>query len=160
MVAALAQWAGSNGFTYQPQQRPTFAEPQNGYEMSMGGLLTLRSGTNLIAVALGVALSSFVAGWVGNFLPFGTGGIPKIIVGFVLMKWVLKTGWGYGFAVGIMLAGIAELASGLVGGFTGMFGQPNPSINNAMRGAIQGGTAYYRQPGGQYNIPGYSVQWV
>jgi len=143
----LLSWAMSNG--YRPLQHLTFLEPQNGYEMnlSMGDAFKFRAGSNLLIVALGVALSGLVAGWVQNLLPFGTGGIPKIIIGFVLSKWVLKGGAGNDFAKGIMLGGIAELASGLAGGLGGIFGEP--WINDARnRGSTRSGPAAFMQGNG------------
>lgn len=111
---------------------PRFAEPQetqNGYAMSMGGLFTISRG-NLLVMALGVALSSAITGAFAKFLPFGTGGLAKVIVAIVLKKLIAKSGFLEDFANGVLLAGVAELAGGLTSGITGMFNEkynPNKS---------------------------------
>lgn len=106
-----------------PKQQTTFAEPQNEFEMSLGGGMFNISGNGLI-IALGVALSSMVTGFFSKFLPFGSGGIAKIIVGIILKKFVAKAGALKDFANGVLLAGISELAGGLTSGLGGMFGMP------------------------------------
>ena len=108
-----------------------FSEPaqetQNGFAFDMGGIFRVNAGSGLV-IALGIALSSMVTGFFSKFLPFGSGGIAKLIVGIVLKKFIAKSGAFAEFATGIVLAGIAELAQGLTGGLSGMFSEKyNPN---------------------------------
>lgn len=109
-----------------PRQQGTmngFAEPHNGMEetMQLGGLFKIQG--NGLVIALGVALSSMVTGFFSKFLPFGSGGIAKIIVAIILKKFIAKAGGFKDFADGVLLAGIAELAGGLTSGLK-IFGMP------------------------------------
>lgn len=107
----------------KPVQRGTFAEPEenhDGFGMpSMGGLLTVQRG-NLLVMGLGAALAGTVGGLISRFIPItGLNGLPQIIAGIVGKKFIGKSGALQDFFNGVLIAGIALLVGGFVGGIGG-----------------------------------------
>ena len=131
----------------QPKQAGTFREPdgtQNGMAMSLGSFHIAGNG---LIIAVGLALSTFVAslftgllGGLGSTIG-AIAGVVEILVGFVFRKYVFKTGGGHDFFTGVFLAGLAKLIGSLTGGLTGggltggtMFGERKIAFREAQYG--------------------------
>lgn len=83
-------------------------------------ILSTHSSDSLVGIALGTALSSGVAGMfsgifgqVGLLAGMGTG-FTAAIVGWLLMKKVLKSGFGHSIAKGVFVGGVASIAFPMV----------------------------------------------
>lgn len=106
------------GYKITPNFNQSFA-PMTEFNMpSMGGIKSAFS-SDTLAIALGVVMSSTVAGLVGRFIPFGN--LTTIIAGLVLTM-VFKSGFMHGFAKGVLIAGISSIFSGLGGSLGGLLG--------------------------------------
>jgi len=147
---ALTEFAKSQGnissTTTSKNSTNGFAEPQNGFEESFGlGSITRINGGNGIVIALGVALSSAVAGFFTKFIPIQNSGIIKVIAAIVLKK-LLKVGGAFGdFLTGVMLAGISELVGGLTSGLR-LFGEPRPSVGSLIPAQLQSSPVFMQPP--------------
>ena len=104
----------------------SFAQ-DNGFEMSMGGLLSTSGKASLPLMAVGSALAGTAGGLVSGFLGnFGTSvvGLPAMLAGGILKMTIAKSGKGADLADGVLLAGISQLVGGLLGGsISNLFGQ-------------------------------------
>jgi len=101
----------------------SFEQDNMGFEMpSMSGLLSTGKSASLPLMAVGSALAGtaggFVSGFLGNFGQ-SIAGLPSMVAGGVLKMTIGKTGKLADVANGVMLAGLSQLVSGLLGGSIG-----------------------------------------
>ena len=72
-------------------------------------------------MAVGSAISGTVSGLLGRALPIGSlqgiSGLPAIITGIVLKKFLFKTGALRKVAEGVLIAGVANAVSGFIPSF-------------------------------------------
>ena len=72
-------------------------------------------------MAVGSAISGTVSGLLGRALPIGSlqgiSGLPAIITGIVLKKFLFKTGALSKVAEGVLIAGVANAVSGFIPSF-------------------------------------------
>ena len=108
----------SMGYKVIPQFNQSFSPTMEFNALNMGGIKSAFS-SDTLAIALGVVMSSTVAGLIGRFIPFGN--LTTIIAGLVLTM-VFKQGFMHGFAKGVLIAGIASIFSGLGGSLGGLLG--------------------------------------
>ena len=78
-----------------------------------------------LAGTVGTIFSQFLGGFIGGFgsmIPgFATGG-SMLVGGYILQRWVFKTGKAHDFAIGVLIAGLLPIAQSLLGGL--MSGMP------------------------------------
>jgi hypothetical protein len=98
----------------------------------------------LIEQGIGGALSGTFSGIVSGLLPINVGiaGFPVIVGGIVMKKFIGKTGMLKNISDGLIVAGISEAVSSLIGGgILGSLGQerkelPEKEITNTQTGVI------------------------
>ena len=98
----------------------------------------------LIEQGIGGALSGTFSGIVSGLLPINVGiaGFPVIVGGIVMKKFIGKTGMLNNISDGLIVAGISEAVSSLIGGgILGSLGQerkelPEKEITNTQTGVI------------------------
>lgn len=85
------------------------------FNMSLKG--EFNKGT--LATAFGASVAGQVGGLVTRLIPvnLGIAGVPAIIGGYALKKYMLKAGTGADVAEGVMIGGIAVAISGFTGNF-------------------------------------------
>ena len=101
----------------------SFEQNDLGFEMpKLTGLLTTSGTASLPLMAVGSALAGtaggFVSGFLGNFGQ-SIAGLPAMIAGGLLKITIAKTGKLSDVANGVMLAGLSQTVSGLLGGTLG-----------------------------------------
>lgn len=122
-----------------PLAQPTtmFAEPaQNGFGMPSLGTFLKASNVNIVAITIGVVLSSTVGSYVSKVLP-QAGKFATPIAGAALLI-ALKGGVGRDIAYGVLIGGLANLLGGYVGGALGGSAMSEPGF--AETRVTQGGT--------------------
>lgn len=96
---------------------------------------------NTLALMFGASIAGQVGGLFSRFIPInmGIGGLPAIAGGYILSKYVLKSGLGHDMARGIMIGGGAVAISGFTGQFNLGFlgGGSAPAVNTGGGGAYQ-----------------------
>ena len=101
----------------------SFAQNDIGFDMpKLSGLLSTSGTASLPLMAVGSALAGTAGGFVSGFLgTFGgaVAGLPSMVAGALLKITLAKSGKASDIANGIMLAGISQLVSGLLGGSLG-----------------------------------------
>ena len=101
----------------------SFEQNDLGFEMpKLTGLLSTSGSASLPLMAVGSALAGtaggFVSGFLGNFGQ-SIAGLPAMVAGGVLKMTIAKTGKLSDVANGVMLAGLSQTVSGLLGGTLG-----------------------------------------
>ena len=101
----------------------SFEQNDLGFEMpKLTGLLSTSGTASLPLMAVGSALAGtaggFVSGFLGNFGQ-SIAGLPAMIAGGLLKITIAKTGKLSDVANGVMLAGLSQTVSGLLGGTLG-----------------------------------------
>ena len=101
----------------------SFEQNDLGFEMpKLTGLLTTSGTASLPLMAVGSALAGtaggFVSGFLGNFGQ-SIAGLPAMIAGGLLKITIAKSGKLSDVANGVMLAGLSQTVSGLLGGTLG-----------------------------------------
>ena len=113
----------------------SFAQNDIGFDMpKLSGLLSTSGTASLPLMAVGSALAGTAGGFVSGFLgTFGgaVAGLPSMVAGALLKVTIAKSGKASDIANGIMLSGISQLVSGLLGGsLGGIFSQPTELSDN------------------------------
>ena len=101
----------------------SFEQNDLGFEMpKLTGLLSTSGSASLPLMAVGSALAGtaggFVSGFLGNFGQ-SIAGLPAMVAGGLLKITIAKTGKLSDVANGVMLAGLSQTVSGLLGGTLG-----------------------------------------
>jgi len=101
----------------------SFEQNDLGFDMpKLTGLLSTSGSASLPLMAVGSALAGtaggFVSGFLGNFGQ-SIAGLPAMVAGGVLKMTIAKTGKLSDVANGVMLAGLSQTVSGLLGGTLG-----------------------------------------
>jgi len=133
LEAKIIEELGKQPVQFEQKDMDMFAMPQ------LSSLLKTKRDANLLIMAVGASLSGTVGGIVSGVtggLGLAIAGLPQTLAGAVLKLTVGKTGMLADISDGIILAGISQLVSGVIG--TGLGGLAQPFSENVQ--------AQFKQP--------------
>ena len=116
-----------------PQLDSSLFEMPKNPEMSLPSMNSFFKvkGGNVVVITLGVIFSSTVAGFISRFLS-SYAQYAAIIAGALIMYFAKSNGMLHDFGIGVFIAGLAQVFSGIGGMFGGLAGGTQTSMVNDM----------------------------